>query len=61
MNIKIDDGMNKYAGTLEHSVSLHKYLCLYPNPVMYPDQSRYFSLAELSVVQSIVTINIKSC
>jgi len=48
--------MDTYAGTLDNPVSLHKYL--YANLVMYTDPSGYFSLAELSVAQSIQnTIN----
>ena len=50
--------MDTYAGTLDNPVSLHKYLYANANPVMYTDPSGYFSLAELSVAQSIQsTIN----
>ena len=50
--------MDMYAGTLDNLISLHKYLYANANPVMYTDPSGYFSLAELSVAQSIQsTIN----
>ncbi|WP_289782584.1 RHS repeat-associated core domain-containing protein, partial [Thomasclavelia cocleata] len=50
--------MDIYVGTLDNLVSLHKYLYANTNPVMNTDSSGYFSLAEMSMVQSIQsTIN----
>ncbi len=44
--------MDSYEGSVFDPVSIHKYLYANVNPVMYSDPSGYFSLAEISTVQS---------
>ena len=48
--------MDTYAGSLDNPVSLHKYLYANANPVKYTDPSGNFSFSELSISQTIKSI-----